>query len=92
MLAFRVEVDGEEIAVSGVADWAVLAMHVTRISQQSVGPRTFSCFRWRIGPAGTCARASSFQVEGAGSKSRLSGCGNYSRDRFTHGTRQALSI
>lgn len=29
MLAFRIEVDGEEIAVAGVEDWAVLALHVT---------------------------------------------------------------
>ena len=29
MLAFRVEVDGEVIAVAGVEDWAVLALHVT---------------------------------------------------------------
>lgn len=29
MLAFRIEVDGEEVAVAGVEDWAVLALHVT---------------------------------------------------------------
>ena len=29
MLAFRVEVDGEEIAIAGVDDWAVLGLHVT---------------------------------------------------------------
>jgi hypothetical protein len=29
VLAFRVEVDGEELAVAGVEDWAVLALHIT---------------------------------------------------------------
>ena len=29
MLAFRVELDGEELAVAGAEDWAVLALHVT---------------------------------------------------------------
>ena len=28
MLAFRVEIDGDELAIAGVEDWAVLALHV----------------------------------------------------------------
>jgi len=29
MIAFQVEIDGERVAVAGVDDWSILAMHIT---------------------------------------------------------------
>ncbi|HEY1312731.1 MAG TPA: hypothetical protein VGE92_02590 [Steroidobacteraceae bacterium] len=38
MLAFRVEIDGELAHVAGVADWSLLAMHITASRGDATAP------------------------------------------------------
>ncbi len=38
MLAFKIEIDGEEAVIAGFEDWSILSLHVTASRGQSTSP------------------------------------------------------